>query len=171
MPAPSKRKVYVAILTCAVGAWALDRFMLGGAVSGPSGADAALLGSDLMVNPTQAPVAATLSSEQIAMARLADQLRAMGVQNQVQDHSNLAALDEAFRRPPPVEVVETVESAPVVVDAPQVTAVLTGQRPAAIVNGKTVPLAGEIDGWTVAGISEGAVVFARDGMNVERRVR
>jgi hypothetical protein len=170
MALSGQRKASLLVLALAVGAWGVDRFVLSSGLTSPASASAASAqpsasagGSDVAAEKPAAPVTA----EQLAMARLSRQLRELGSHSE----SELAELTEAFVPPEPPAAPAAAPEPVVAVEAPQVTAVLIGAKPSAIVNGRTVPLAGEVDGWVIASIGREGVVFSRDGRRVERTVR
>lgn len=156
MTARSGRPYYAGLLVLALGALAVDRWIL----AAPKAVEPALPAA----TAEPAPVGDARGAPSIAidLARRIESLRTPGLAD--------GPLPETFVRfmPPATPAIEESTLAP----APtSVSATLVGVRPAAIVAGRTVALGAEFEGWTVLEISRSAVVFGRDGAVVERPVR
>jgi hypothetical protein len=176
MPLSKQRTISLAVLGLALVGLGVDRFVLGTGAAPKSVAEELLVASTGAVTKVADAVAslvsgpalpnAPVSREAAAVADLAKSLRALGV-----DRSVLNQLPESFTKPEREAKVEVavVPTVPIG-EPPLVTAVLVGQTPRAIAGGKALRVGSEVDGWRIAHVARGRVIFERDGMRVERQV-
>lgn len=181
MASPSGRRICVACLLVALGALAVDRMVLSKPASGPP---PTLSANEVGRAHDDAPGQAGADAQPVGTGASAPSDRGRGGEDQDvatrlrglaakegARPGELADLVETFLAAPPARDAEASAAPTIEIEPPMVTAVLVGDRPAAIAGGRQVALGATLDGWTVLEISRSGVVFGRDGVRAERRVR
>lgn len=168
MALSKQRLVLVGVLGVAGGAYTVDRLFFG--ASAPQSAAAALVEEvttavSTIVEP--GATAPTVSRTDASMTELAERLRALDIE------ASLTDLPESFRvwQAQATEDVAPESPAEPEMPGPVVTAILSGTKPAAVADGRTVRVGELVADWMVVDIAQDHVVFERDGRRVESRVR
>lgn len=166
-----QRKVYVAILSLALGGLGVDRILLDGGATGPDASEASL---SLTTNATgAAPVAAASAVSPTSRAKtLAGRLDKIAQS----ESFDLTQVEDAFRpasgwlkqeqaKAKPVVKVDEVEA---FTNTHKLLALVNNAHGgAAIINNQTVVLGKVVDGFTLIEVTKRSAIFEKDGRRVE----